>query len=219
MIMGKNTPSGKMLASFVARIESIRAEKKELSNDEAAIMAEAKAGGFVPAVLRYIVQRRAKKPQDLAEAETIADTYMAALGMANDTPLFRQVGMMSVDVAIRDEVIEALKKFVPANGAIVIEAGGKPVRLMRDETGEVTAHEIEPPKATAPTAPKGATPPARPEPPAVDAAGAEALGRDAFKANQAIIANPFPFGDARRARWDKGWRLESGGDGMGPEDE
>ncbi len=219
MIMGKNTPSGKILAGFVERVERIRAEKKELSNDEAAVMAEAKAAGFVTAVLRYIVARRAKKPHDLAEAEAIADTYMAALGMASETPLFRQVGMMSVDVAQRDEVIEALKKFTPVNGSITIEAGGRPVRLTRDGAGNVAAVEVEPPKAAAPkpvTAPKGAA--TRPEPPAVDGEGAEALGREAFNANVAIIANPFPFGDPRRARWDAGWRAESGGDGMGPDD-
>lgn len=141
-MMGKNIPSGKILASFVERIERVRAEKKELSNDEGAIMAEAKAAGFVTTVLRYIVARRAKKPHDLAESEAIADTYMAALGMASETPLFRQVGLMSVDVAQRDEVIEALKKFTPLNGSITIEAGGHPVRLTRDADGNVLAAEV-----------------------------------------------------------------------------
>ncbi len=218
MMMGKNIPSGKILASFVERIERVRAEKKELSNDEGAIMAEAKAAGFVTTVLRYIVARRAKKPHDLAESEAIADTYMAALGMASETPLFRQVGLMSVDVAQRDEVIEALKKFTPLNGSITIEAGGHPVRLTRDADGNVLAAEVAPARPAEPkpaSAPKGAE---RPEPPAVDADGAEELGRSAFRGNAAIIANPFPFGDARRARWDRGWRAESGGDGMGPDD-
>jgi hypothetical protein len=60
---------------------------------------------------------------------------------------------------------------------------------------------------------------AKPEPPAVDADGAEVLGRDAFGSNQPIITNPFPFGDPRRPRWDAGWRKASGTDGMGPDDE
>lgn len=54
--------------------------------------------------------------------------------------------------------------------------------------------------------------------PDVDPDGAEALGRQAFKDNEPIIANPFPFGDGRRGRWDSGWRKESGTDGMGPDD-
>jgi hypothetical protein len=50
----------------------------------------------------------------------------------------------------------------------------------------------------------------------VDGYGAELLGREAFKADEPIIKNPFPFGDERRPRWDEGWRKESGTDGMGP---
>lgn len=46
---------------------------------------------------------------------------------------------------------------------------------------------------------------------------AEALGREAYLAGEEIVANPFPFGDPCRPRWDKGWRDESGGDGMGPQ--
>ncbi len=35
-----------------------------------------------------------------------------------------------------------MKQFVPSSGAIVIEAGGTPLRLQRDETGEVTITEV-----------------------------------------------------------------------------
>lgn len=56
-----------------------------------------------------------------------------------------------------------------------------------------------------------------PEPvPDVDEGGAKQLGRDYANANRAVIDNPFPYGDARRARFDEGWREASGGDGMGP---
>lgn len=219
MTMGRNTPSGAQLNSFVERVERIRKDKEVLRDDEGAVMAEAKAAGFVPAILRYVIGRRAKKPHDLQEAESIADTYMAALGMATDTPLFRHVASMSVDIAQRESVIEALKALVPAVGSITIDAGGgRPVKLTREKDGSVAVEEVQPraePKP--PGSPKGA-PPSRPEPPDVDAAGAERLGREAFQANLPIIANPFPFGDARRPRWDRGWRDESGGDGMGPED-
>ena len=133
-----------------------------------------------------------------------------------DAPLFRQVGRMSVDIISRESVIEAMKAFVPQNGSITVEAGGKPVKLTRDKDGEVTVIDVvePPPKpAAAPNAaPKGMQ--AEP-PPDVDAFGAEALGRQAFRDNAPIITNPFPFGDVRRPRWDEGWRLESGSDGMG----
>jgi hypothetical protein len=114
-----------------------------------------------------------------------------------------------------------MKKFVPANGSIEVEAGGGPkVRLTRDKDGNVAITEVvEKPVQSGDANQKTVTPrAAKPDVPAVDADGAEALGRDAFNADVAIINNPFPFGDARRARWDKGWRTESGGDGMGPEE-
>lgn len=46
-------------------------------------------------------------------------------------------------------------------------------------------------------------------------ADAEQMGRAAAREGKAIIENPFPFGDQRRARFDEGWRKESENDGMG----
>lgn len=45
------------------------------------------------------------------------------------------------------------------------------------------------------------------------------MGRQFARDNRAIIDNPFPYGDPRRPHFDKGWRLETGNDGMGPEDD
>lgn len=219
MTVGRNTVSGQQLASYIERIEKIRADKKQLGADEAAVLAEAKSAGFVKPAIQHVVKLRAMKPHERQEAEAIVDTYLHAIGMAADTPLFRQVGLMDVDKASRDEVIEALKRFVPETGSITVEAGGRPVRLTRDKSGEVLVTEVaERPEPAAGPAPRSSGP-VRPEAPAVDAEGAEDLGRQAFKDNQPIIANPFPFGDARRGRWDQGWRKESGSDGMGPDED
>lgn len=217
MSLGLNTESGQALGRFIERIESIRAQKKQASQDENLVMAEAKSAGFLPAAIRVVLKRRAMKPHDLQEADSVIQTYEHALGMAMDTPLFRQVGLMSVDKASRDEVIEALKLLVPENGSITVEAGGRPVKLTRSETGEVTATEVVPPPPPAPSSEGSVRGVAeRLPPPDVDADGAEQLGREAFGQNTPIIGNPFPFGDARRPRWDAGWRKASGGDGMGP---
>lgn len=43
---------------------------------------------------------------------------------------------------------------------------------------------------------------------AADPEEAERLGRAAAKAGKSIIENPFAFGDARRARFDEGWRSD-----------
>lgn len=50
---------------------------------------------------------------------------------------------------------------------------------------------------------------------AIDIESAEELGRKAARDGKAVIDNPFPFGDPRRARFDEGWRKESETDGMG----
>lgn len=50
---------------------------------------------------------------------------------------------------------------------------------------------------------------------AIDLAGAEQMGRQAARDGKPIIDNPFPFSDARRARFDEGWRKESDSDGLG----
>lgn len=220
MSIGKNTIGGELLRGFVERVENINEQIKNLGKDKAVVMAEAKQANIIPAGVNYIVKKRKMKPSDRAEAEALEDMYLHAMGMAADNPLFRAVGLMKVDITSRESVIEAMKKFVPTNGSITIEAGGSPVRLTRDKDGNISVTEVvekpvDQPKTSGsqkrPTAPKA-------EVPDVDADGAESLGRKAFKGDVPIINNPFPFGDARRPRWDKGWRDESGTDGMGPDD-
>lgn len=217
-MIGKNTVSGDLLRGYIERVENIRAQKKQLGADEGAVIAEAKANGFVPAGLRNVLRLRQMKPSDRAEAETLRDMYLHALGMDSEPPLFRAVGLMSVDITAKDSVIEAMKKFVPANGSITVEAGGKPVKLTRDKEGNITITEvIEKPVAPAAASTKPTGKP-KADVPDVDDEGAEKLGRAAFSADVAIIDNPFPYGDSRRAKWDEGWRAQSGTDGMGPED-
>jgi uncharacterized protein (UPF0335 family) len=213
---GRNLVSAEMLRGFVERVETIDAQKGDLDADRAVIMAEAKQKGFVPKAINHVVKLRRMKPSERQEAEALRDSYLHALGETVDLPLFRMVGLINVDLTMRDNVIEAMKRFVPLGGAITIEAGAKPIRLSRDAEGRITVteivekpHSFEAPEDKKPGAPK-------PDVPDVDADGAEALGRQAFRDDVPIIKNPFPFGDPRRPRWDKGWRDESGTDGMGP---
>jgi len=218
--IGKNTIGGELLRGYVERVENINEQIKQLGKDKAVVMAEAKQQNLIPAGITYIVKKRKMKPSERAEAEALEDMYMHAMGMAADNPLFRAVGLMKVDITAKESVIDAMKKFVPANGSITVDAGGSPVRLTRDKDGNITVTEVVEKPVEQPTAGKAGKKPApiKPDVPDVDADGAEQLGRAAFKLDVAIINNPFPFGDARRPRWDKGWRDESGGDGMGPEE-
>jgi len=116
-------------------------------------------------------------------------------------------------------VIERMKDFVPpaGKGDIVVNMDGKALRLRRDKEGAVEVQEVIEKPVQAAT-PKAAAAP-KAEIPAVDGDGAEALGRHFAKGNKPVISNPFPFGDARRARFDEGWRKETGSDGMGPKDD
>lgn len=213
--IGKNTIAGEELQSFVERIERLRSEKKQLGLDEAEVMAEAKARGFVPAAIRHVIKVRTMKPHDRAEAEALRDIYLHAMGLDSEPPLFRAVGLMDVDVNAREQVIDAMRRFVPADGEIIVKVGGTAERLWRDKTGDVHSEPVKE-RPPASVTPARAAQAAKPPIPDVDDAGAFALGQQAARENRPVIENPFPFGDARRARFDEGWRSANGGDGMGP---
>ena len=217
MIIGKNTPSSELLAGFVERLENLAAQKKALSGDEALVLAEAKASGFVPRIIKAVLKVRKAKPSEREEAQSLLDSYLHALGLDREPPLFRHVANMGVDIASREQVIEALKSLVPENGSIIVDVKGAPVRLVRADDGSVTVTDYIPPRpAQSGSEPSRKTIEREPVPD-VDGEGAEALGAEAFRADAPIVSNPFPFGDERRPRWDLGWRRASGGDGMGPE--
>jgi uncharacterized protein (UPF0335 family) len=217
--IGRNTIAGEMLRGFVERYENLGTQIKQLRDDQGVVMAEAKAANIQPSGVRYIVKKRKLKPSERAESEQLEDMYLHAMGMAADNPLFRAVGLIGVDITAKESVIEAMKKFVPANGSITVEAGGSPIRLSRDAEGNISVTEVieKPVQQSLPET--GKRPTAKATAPDVTPDVAESMGRQAFKDDIPIISNPFPFGDARRARWDKGWRDESGGDGMGPEED
>ncbi len=126
--VGRNTVAGRALLEGIERIERIREAKKQLSEDEKLEMQTLSAAGYNTKTIRTVIQRRAMKPADLEEAQSNLDMYLHAIGMAHETPLFRAVGMMSVDLAARDEVIEAFKLLVPASGEIIVKVGAQPVR-------------------------------------------------------------------------------------------
>lgn len=135
------------IKSFMERIERLEEERKELGDDIRSVYTEAKAAGFDTKALRALIKLRKKDANERAEEEAILDTYLHAVGMATETPLFAAVGAMGTDTAARDEVIEAFKLLVPATGEIVIKMGGNPVRLWRDDKGKPHAEDFVEPAA------------------------------------------------------------------------
>jgi uncharacterized protein (UPF0335 family) len=218
MSIGKNTLNNEVMMDFISRVEDRERAKKQISDEIGIIYAEVKAANLSTAGLRAVVKARKLKPSQFRESEDLRDVYFHAAGLLEEPPLFRSIEALAGDDMSKQAVIDRFAKLVPPSGSIVVEMDGPAIRITRDKDGAVTMTEVV--EKQIPTTNRNTTPraQARADVPNVDADGAEKLGRQAFLNDAAIITNPFPFGDARRARWDMGWRRESGGDGMGPEE-
>ena len=73
--------AGQELRQFIERYEQLEAEKADLAEQQKELMAEAKGRGYDTAVMRQVIARRKRKPDDLAEGEAILEMYETALGM------------------------------------------------------------------------------------------------------------------------------------------
>uniref|UniRef100_A4WTB3 GapR-like DNA-binding domain-containing protein n=1 Tax=Cereibacter sphaeroides (strain ATCC 17025 / ATH 2.4.3) TaxID=349102 RepID=A4WTB3_CERS5 len=70
------------LRQFIERYEQLEAEKKDVAEQQKELMAEAKGRGYDTRVMKKVVALRKRKPDDIAEEETILELYKSALGMA-----------------------------------------------------------------------------------------------------------------------------------------
>jgi uncharacterized protein (UPF0335 family) len=141
LALGKGTVAGKELAGIISEIERIKDRKKQISDQEKEQFAAAKAKGYDNKTIRRILKLRATDNKTYQEAESLFDSYMHALGMDTELPLFRAVGLMGVDVTIAEQVIEALSMLVPVAGEIVVKIGAARLRLYRDKDGEPHVEE------------------------------------------------------------------------------
>lgn len=69
------------LRQFVERFEQLESEKKDVSEQQKELMAEAKGRGYDTKILRKVVALRKRTADDIAEEESILELYKAALGM------------------------------------------------------------------------------------------------------------------------------------------
>ena len=69
------------LRQFIERIERLDAEKKDLTEQQKEVMAEAKGRGYDTKVLRKLISIRRRDANDIAEEEAIMEMYKEALGM------------------------------------------------------------------------------------------------------------------------------------------
>lgn len=70
------------LRQFIERYEQMEAEKKDVTEQQKELLAEAKGLGYDTKVMRKVIALRKRKPDDIAEEEAVLEMYKAALGMA-----------------------------------------------------------------------------------------------------------------------------------------
>ncbi len=69
------------LRAFIERFERLEVEKKDISEQQKEVMAEAKSRGYDTKILRKLVALRKKDPQEISEEEAVLELYKDALGM------------------------------------------------------------------------------------------------------------------------------------------
>lgn len=70
------------LRQFIERFEQLDSEKKDVSEQQKELMAEAKGRGYDTKVMRKVIAMRKRKPDELAEEEAVLELYKSALGMS-----------------------------------------------------------------------------------------------------------------------------------------
>lgn len=70
------------LRQFIERAEQLEAEKKDITEQEKELFAEAKGRGYDPKVMKKLLVLRKRKPDEIIEEEAVLEMYKAALGMA-----------------------------------------------------------------------------------------------------------------------------------------
>ena len=70
------------LRQFVERFERLELEKKDISDQQKEVMAEAKGRGYDTKVIRKVIALRKKSSDEIAEEEAVLEMYKEALGMA-----------------------------------------------------------------------------------------------------------------------------------------
>ena len=69
------------LRQFIERFERLEAEKKDISDQQKEVMAEAKGRGYDTKVMRKVIAIRKRDRDEIAEEEAVLEMYKEALGM------------------------------------------------------------------------------------------------------------------------------------------
>lgn len=184
------TPDNRLL-SFIQRVERLDEERRQIVADIAEVKKGAASAGYDVKVLNQMLRERRMGDSERQEWQALCETYRAALGMLDGTPLG--------DHARRRLTGE--EPDAPNSTSHDAEDPGPPLPFEPDEAAPPSDGE-----ASAPSEP--------PKPSQEDILSARAQGSAAALAGKKVTANPFPAGDARRAAWDEGFCAAAGTDGM-----
>tara|TARA_Y100001933_G_C18761167_1_gene464102 strand:+ start:303 stop:557 length:255 start_codon:yes stop_codon:yes gene_type:complete len=69
------------LKQFIERLERFEAEKKDITDQQKEVLAEAKGRGYDIKIIRKIMTLRRRDKSEVAEEEAILELYKEALGM------------------------------------------------------------------------------------------------------------------------------------------
>lgn len=69
------------LRQFIERYEQLEAEKKDVTENQKELMAEAKGRGYDTKVMKKVIALRKRTADDIAEEEAVLEMYKSALGM------------------------------------------------------------------------------------------------------------------------------------------
>jgi len=69
------------LRQFIERYEQLECEKKDITDAQKEVMAEAKGRGYDAKAMREVIRLRKMKPGDRAEFEAVVDMYREAAGI------------------------------------------------------------------------------------------------------------------------------------------
>jgi uncharacterized protein (UPF0335 family) len=70
------------LRQFIERFETLEVEKKDVTEQQKEVMAEAKGRGYDTKVMKKIIALRKREPDDISEENAILSLYAGALGMS-----------------------------------------------------------------------------------------------------------------------------------------
>ncbi len=232
--MGNGLIASDELRLLIERIERLEEEKKGIADDIRDVYGEAKSRGFDPKTMRAIVKLRKMDVHTRRETEALLDTYKAALGMLDGTPLGKwalerleredkssEAEDTPPDDATYEKAVAAVVEHQNASVAwlqrtlgVGYNAAAKLMERM-ERDGIVSSPDVAG-RRTVLRGPDGGEPPAPAEPPAPEPTVEDArnMGDEAAKAGQPVTANPFPARDPRRAAWDEAWCMALGTDGM-----